>query len=81
MDKSAGLPQASLSGEHEITALRSPRKPSSGKSTLQSSRTSADYSLPSVTLPKGGGAIRGMGEKFSVNTATGTGSLTSTERQ
>lgn len=32
--------------------------------------------LPSVSLPKGGGAIRGMGEKFSVNAATGTGSLT-----
>jgi hypothetical protein len=31
--------------------------------------------LPSVTLPKGGGAIRGIGEKFSVSPATGTGSL------
>lgn len=31
---------------------------------------------PSLTLPKGGGAIRGIGEKFSVNPATGTGSLT-----
>ena len=27
--------------------------------------------LPSVSLPKGGGAIRGMGEKFSVTAATG----------
>ena len=32
--------------------------------------------LPSVTLPKGGGAIRGLGEKFSVNAATGTASMT-----
>src|SRR5690242_47251 len=31
---------------------------------------------PSITLPKGGGAIRGMGEKFAANPATGTGSLT-----
>lgn len=31
--------------------------------------------LPSVALPKGGGAIRGIGEKFSTNPATGTGSL------
>jgi hypothetical protein len=31
--------------------------------------------LPSISLPKGGGAIRGMGEKFSVNPVTGTGSL------
>ncbi|WP_441291587.1 SpvB/TcaC N-terminal domain-containing protein [Sorangium sp. KYC3313] len=31
--------------------------------------------LPALTLPKGGGAIRGIGEKFSVNPATGTSSL------
>lgn len=31
--------------------------------------------LPSITLPKGGGAIRGIGEKFSTSPATGTGSL------
>ena len=31
--------------------------------------------LPDVTLPRGGGAIRGIGEKFSTNPATGTGSL------
>jgi hypothetical protein len=33
-------------------------------------------SLPAVSLPKGGGAIRGIGEKFTVNAATGTGTLT-----
>ncbi len=32
--------------------------------------------LPSVTLPKGGGAIRGLDEKLSVNAATGTASMT-----
>src|SRR5512134_1245589 len=32
--------------------------------------------LPSVTLPKGGGAIRGIGEKFAANPVTGTGSMT-----
>jgi RHS repeat-associated protein len=30
---------------------------------------------PRVELPKGGGALRGMGEKFAANPATGTGSL------
>ncbi len=30
---------------------------------------------PSVTLPKGGGAIRGIGEKFSANPVTGTGAV------
>src|SRR5262249_14471140 len=32
-------------------------------------------SPPSISLPKGGGAIRGIGEKFSTQPATGTGSL------
>ena len=31
--------------------------------------------VPTVSLPKGGGAIRGMGEKFAANPVTGTGSL------
>ncbi len=32
--------------------------------------------LPTISLPKGGGAIRGIGEKFAVNPVTGTGALT-----
>jgi len=31
---------------------------------------------PTIELPKGGGAVRGIGEKFSANPATGTGSIT-----
>jgi len=31
---------------------------------------------PQLNLPKGGGAIRGMGEKFAANPVSGTGSLT-----
>ncbi|AGL03143.1 SpvB/TcaC N-terminal domain-containing protein [Desulfoscipio gibsoniae] len=31
---------------------------------------------PSISLPKGGGAIRGIGEKFAANPITGTGSMT-----
>jgi RHS repeat-associated protein len=31
--------------------------------------------LPTLSVPKGGGAIRGIGEKFSTNPATGTGAL------
>ena len=33
-------------------------------------------SPPPLTLPKGGGAIRGIGEKFAANPVTGTGSMT-----
>ena len=42
-------------------------------------RSEADESFgvraPSITLPKGGGAIRGIGEKFGANPVTGTGSM------
>jgi virulence plasmid B protein len=31
---------------------------------------------PSLSLPKGGGAIRGIGEKFAANPVTGTGAMT-----
>src|SRR5690348_5061907 len=33
-------------------------------------------SAPTISLPKGGGAIRGMGEKFASNPVIGTGSMT-----
>src|ERR1044072_625908 len=31
---------------------------------------------PAISLPKGGGAVRGIGEKFAANPVTGTGSFT-----
>jgi RHS repeat-associated protein len=34
-----------------------------------------EFAAPQITLPKGGGAIRGIGEKFSASAFTGTGSL------
>ncbi|MFE6737737.1 SpvB/TcaC N-terminal domain-containing protein [Streptomyces tubercidicus] len=36
----------------------------------------AATTLGSVSLPKGGGAVRGIGEKFAANPVTGTGSMT-----
>ncbi|MBS0299124.1 MAG: VCBS repeat-containing protein [Proteobacteria bacterium] len=39
-------------------------------------KQSFSQSAPSLALPKGGGAIRGMGEKFAANPVTGTGSMT-----
>ena len=36
---------------------------------------SASARAPTVELPKGGGAIRGIGEKFAANPVTGTGSM------
>ncbi|MGH9756023.1 MAG: SpvB/TcaC N-terminal domain-containing protein, partial [Blastocatellia bacterium] len=40
------------------------------------SNQTAPFAAPSISLPKGGGAIRGMGEKFAANPVTGTGSMT-----
>ncbi len=34
------------------------------------------FTAPQISLPKGGGAIRGIGEKFAANPVTGTGSMT-----
>src|SRR5260370_3703400 len=49
---------------------------SAGASPTESTEQSFSVSAPQITLPKGGGAIRGMGEKFSANPVTGTGSMT-----
>src|SRR5215207_9407209 len=45
-----------------------------GGASGQSAGDGSSASL-AISLPKGGGAIRGMGEKFSANPVTGTGSL------
>ena len=34
------------------------------------------FSVPTISLSKGGGAIRGIGEKFAANPVTGTGTMT-----
>ena len=47
-----------------------------GNSTQDSRSQKSDFNAaPSVSLPKGGGAIKGMGEKFAANPVTGTGSM------
>lgn len=43
--------------------------------TTKASEQKQDATAPAITLPKGGGAIRGMGEKFAANPVTGTGSM------
>ena len=43
------------------------------RNTNQVSNT---FTVPSVSLPKGGGSIRSIGEKFSANPATGAGTIT-----
>jgi hypothetical protein len=64
----------------------SPIPPKSGdqwgtpKSTVSDNGGGGESSVtlvtpPAITLPKGGGAIRGIGEKFAANPVNGTGSL------
>jgi RHS repeat-associated protein len=61
--------------------MKSPEKalPTSGAATGsqadQGSQENFRVAAPSLSLPKGGGAIRGMGEKFATNPVTGTGSM------
>jgi RHS repeat-associated protein len=47
-------------------------------SNQEGSRTDGEqkFATPTISLPKGGGAIRGIGEKFAANPVTGTGSMT-----
>jgi RHS repeat-associated protein len=45
------------------------------KSSPISSKEDFQVQAPVINLPKGGGAIRGIGEKFAANPVTGTGSM------
>ena len=47
-----------------------------GEDTNNNASPISHVSAPSLSLPKGGGAIRGMGEKFSVSPSVGTASFT-----
>lgn len=69
-------------GVHATGVTREPSGQSSPDATQTTSgggettRSSTPYSPPTLSLPKGGGAIRGIGEKFAANPVTGTSSLT-----
>jgi len=52
------------------------KKPESASGLpINSENQPRDQAPSAIGLPQGGGAIRGLGEKFSVNTVTGTASL------
>jgi RHS repeat-associated protein len=48
---------------------------SDGAEQKNASASAGNLHVPSLTLPKGGGAIRGIGEKFAANAVTGTGNM------
>ena len=60
-------------GIGQPSALRAARQANGAAS---SAPPASPYTPPQVAVPKGGGAIRGIDEKFAANPATGTGSLT-----
>src|ERR1035437_5279627 len=68
---------------HRDEQSRSPVPESGGgtsasPSTQKASEASGFQAVesPTISLPKGGGAIHGIGEKFAANPVTGTGSMT-----
>ncbi|MFE6155821.1 SpvB/TcaC N-terminal domain-containing protein [Streptomyces sp. NPDC057889] len=50
--------------------------PISGGSDTTSEAAQGGPQPPAISFPKGGGAIKGIGEKFATNPATGAGSMT-----
>jgi len=62
--KPAGLPQAPTPSRISSQSASAPPQ------------DSFQVTAPTISLPKGGGAIRGIGEKFAANPVTGTGSMT-----
>jgi RHS repeat-associated protein len=55
--------------------LVGPQQANDKPDSREPSQQSTPPTPPSISLPKGGGAIRGMGEKFAANPVTGTGSM------
>src|SRR5215469_8478952 len=57
-------------------SMQTDNKPASSLQAGTQPVSSGQTPIPQISLPKGGGAIRGIDEKFTANPVTGTGSLT-----
>ena len=62
----------------ERTGQRFQTRPGNGNQSEGAAKN--QISAPSISLPKGGDAIRGMGEKFAANPVAGIGSVTAHNR-
>src|SRR5262249_53892001 len=73
----AGLGAAMIDQRAERGGKTTEADSQRGKTVVQGSQGDgpSPFTAPSISLPKGGGAIRGMGEKFAANPVTGTGSM------
>ena len=77
MPNSANLTDSSISGRTANVSNSNASSPEFQTNSGHASTLSdnSGKSLPELTLPKGGGAVRGIGEKFTTNSVTGTGSM------
>ncbi|KAF1983001.1 SpvB-domain-containing protein [Aulographum hederae CBS 113979] len=68
------LAYQSLQNALPHAALEADDRNGDQNTSTQAPSASALPAAPSLSLPKGGGSIHGIGEKFDVNSSTGTGS-------
>jgi len=73
-----GGPASSPEGRAAPSASRETATSSGGQGASDGAggRSASLVTAATVSLPKGGGAVRGIGEKFAANPVTGTGSFT-----
>ena len=62
--------------QQNLRSSKGPAPQDSSAAASTSPKGEGGERTPSISLPKGGGAIRGIGEKFAANPVTGTGSMT-----
>jgi Salmonella virulence plasmid 65kDa B protein len=74
------ISQNIVSSQRQLTICPSKKDLMNGSDTADTNRVSGNWqtgaSPPVLSLPKGGGAIRGIGEKFATNPLMGTNSMT-----
>lgn len=73
-DRSSGPFDRSRGGRQSFTERPAP--PTAERSNAPDGQQDQDTLIPSVELPRGGAALRSIGETFETNAFTGTGSLT-----
>src|SRR5438067_2660976 len=77
MDLSTQGERSWISRPGFLAPMSNQKQQQAGNSQTATSDTSqAPVAAPTLSLPKGGGAIRGIGENFGANAVTGTGSMT-----
>ncbi len=61
---------------HSFNDKPSPPQQRGADTSSDNGQKTTGFQAPVINLPKGGGAIQGIGEKFQANPVTGTGSMT-----